>query len=335
MLKDRVINQISNDTDIIRINQSRCLRMRFNKNSCNKCREACHAGAITISEGVIIDRNVCSGCMLCVPACPSDCFEIATLDFYSIIAGLRKIQSPVLGCNVRSDLKAHEKTFCLGFLSGEHIIALLAFMQEPLQINLTLCADCRNGSIVDAIRKRLDIIGTRIVSDAFDKIRLVKDKADLDFQEVSYDRRDFFMAMKNLTFMQAARLFGNETAKDDIRAYSAKKLPLKRELLNRSLNVFRGEIYKELLKNYYYTITVNRSCNGCFACIGMCPTGALKIGNIGNDRGLFFNSSLCSGCGLCENFCTNNSICIERGFSGGDLFEFNLCYSEPFTCQAV
>ena len=40
---------------------------------CGKCAEACHAGAISVSEGKgrVIDRSKCNLCFDCVSVCPS------------------------------------------------------------------------------------------------------------------------------------------------------------------------------------------------------------------------------------------------------------------------
>jgi ferredoxin len=275
--------------------------------------------------------------MLCVSSCHSDCFEINGLDFYFLIGKLRKVPSsvgsPVLGCRANAKTPSHEKTFCFGFLSEEHIIALSVFMNNHLQIDLLGCADCRNSFIIAVLEKRIRDVEAKTSIGAVDKVRLIKNKTDLDFQEVSDDRRSFFKALKNFTLMQAAGLFGDEDNGEEMRAYSAKKLPFKRELLNGTLKVLPEETRKALLKNYYYTVDATDTCNNCFACIGMCPTGALKIESKCDDRELFFSTSLCNGCGLCESFCMSSSVAIERGFSGDNPFEF-ISAKKELLCEA-
>jgi ferredoxin len=264
--------------------------------------------------------------MLCVSSCHSDCFEINGFDFYSLIGKLRKIQSsvgpPVLGCRANIKTPSHAKTFCFGFLSEEHIIALSVFMNNHFQIDLSGCADCRNSFIIAILEKRIHDVEEKTAIGAVDKVRLIKNKTDLDFQEISYDRRGFFKTLKDFTRMQTAELFGGEDHGEEMRAYSAKILPFKRELLNRALEISPEETRKALLKNYYYTVDATDACNNCFACIGMCPTGALKIESKGDDRELFFSTSLCNGCGLCEGFCMSSSVAIKKGFSGDNPFEF-------------
>ncbi|MDP2279678.1 MAG: hypothetical protein Q8K51_15825 [Nitrospirota bacterium] len=353
MLKGKIIDKALNAGDSIETERSRCLRMRFNQNSCARCIEQCRFNAITIAEDVSISTGKCSECMLCVSACPSDCFDISRLDFYSLIGKLRKVQSsvtsPVLGCRANAKTPSHEKTFCFGFLSEEHIIALAVLMHNQIQIDLSGCESCRNSFIVAVLEKRIADVEVKTSLIISDKIKIVKNKADLKFDDVSYDRRGFFKALKNVTVMQAAGLFGDEDTGEEMRSYSAKKLPFKRELLNRALSVLpvgdslpqatrRGETLQEeprhgLLKNYYYTVNAAETCNNCFACIGMCPTGALKIEDKGDDRELFFSASLCNGCGLCRDFCFNSALRIEKGFSGGSPFEF-ISVKKEVLCEA-
>jgi ferredoxin len=245
------------------------------------------------------------------------------MNFPSIIGRLRKIQAPVLSCNVRPGLAAHEKTVCLGFLSEEHLIALLSSLRKPLQMNLTECRDCRNGFIVAVLRERLRSVAEKTSVNAFENIKLVEEKADLDYQEISHDRRGFFRALKNLTAREAMGFFDNTKGGEHTLSYSDKAVPLRRELLNSSLSALSEGKRKRVLEHYYFDATVDETCNNCFACVGMCPTGALKSAEEDPDTMLFFNSSLCTGCGLCEIFCMKDAIHLKEGFSGVLPFRFN------------
>ncbi|MEW6116026.1 MAG: 4Fe-4S dicluster domain-containing protein [Nitrospirota bacterium] len=324
MLKEKVLDKALQFESSIRTNRSRCLRMRFNGCSCNRCIDQCRSGAISIDEGIRVRGNACTECMLCVAACPSDSFEINGLDFYSLLGKLRRIPFPILGCKARHDLLAHEKTFCMGFLSEEHLIALAAFMKAPLQMNLTKCSECGNGFVAEVLQKRLQAVNEKTSLGIFDKIRLIDDASNLDYREVSFDRRGFFRALKDLTFLHAAGLFENETTEGSGQAYSAKKIPFKRDVLNRVVNVLPGKDSRELLKACYYSASINDSCNNCFACVGMCPSGALKITTSESGPALAFSSSHCSGCGLCELFCMNAALHLMRGFTGDNPSAFKM-----------
>ncbi|MDH4267771.1 MAG: 4Fe-4S binding protein [Deltaproteobacteria bacterium] len=307
----------------IQVDPSRCLRLRFNKSECRQCLESCPVNALQIQQSIKIDRRVCSQCLLCLSACPTGCFEARDFDFYLKIAKIKKIHSPVIACSLKPDLPAHEKFPCFGFLSEEHIITLTVALERRLQVNLTACADCRNGFIVPILQNRLLNLAAKTSLEILERIRLVEDKSDLIYAEVSYDRRNFFKILKNLSF-QGSRDFYDQispTAQKE-KPYLAKNLPEKRKMLNRSLRIMPDRVSKEVLKNYYYHATLHESCNSCWACVAMCPTGALKRSQKDGEGRLLFNSSLCTGCGLCENFCSLNALHLHPGFSGPHPFEF-------------
>ena len=335
MLKEKIIDKALNAGDSIETERSRCLRMRFNQNSCIRCTEQCRSNAISIEEDVSIDFRLCSECMLCVSACPADCFDIKSFDFYSALARLRKIRNsvpvPVLGCNMKRDIQAHVKTPCLGFMSEAHILALSVFMDTGLHINMTGCAECKNRFIAGEIEERFKHIKANNFN-LSGNIILITDKKNLNYSDVGYDRRVFFSALKNLTFLRAAELFENDDAIMASQSYSEKKVPVKRELLNRILSYKKADNAR-LLENYFYTVHASEDCNNCFACIGMCPTGALKIETSGDNRELTFSTHLCNGCGLCRDFCMAGAVNIKNRFSGDNPFEF-VSAKKELLCEA-
>lgn len=331
MLHEKVIDRALKNC--IGTDRSRCLRMRFNRNTCSLCMQQCSSGAIGIGEDVTINMDNCSECMLCVSACPSGCFEIRGLDFYSIIARLRKIgasvQSPVIGCSKTASPPSHLRTFCFGYLSEELLIALSVYIQNSVQLDLTGCAGC-NASVAGILETRLENIEAMTGIRISEKIRLVKDKGGLDFQDISYDRRSFFRAIKDMTLMQASGLFGDDGDTQGTQSYSAKKMPFKKEVLNRTIKLLPPERRSAVLYNYYYKADVSGDCNNCFACIGICPTGSLKTVEAEGSRELSFNSSLCTGCSLCSSICRRGLIIIEKGFSGDNPFGFQHTKKEHF-----
>lgn len=293
--------------------------------------ECCTAKAVKINEmGLAIETDTCTGCMLCTSVCPANSFTIHGGDFSSIIARLKKAQLPVLGCNDKPHLDAHVRTHCLGYLSEEHLLFLLIFIENPLQLNLTECANCRNGFIADILNKRLDAVKSKVTTLASKKIALVENKSDLDYRSLSLSRRDLFKSVKNLTLKETLNLFTGGVAHGLTTAYSEKKLPMKRELMNKTLLVLSGKTKQEVLEHYYYDLSVDKSCDLCLACVSICPTGALAVRREGPTAELHFSSSLCCGCGLCADFCKKHAVNIMRGFSSPDPFEFTCCYSGKY-----
>jgi len=317
MLKGKLFDKTIKSSDRIEIDPSRCSRRRYNKSLCQRCVKKCAPGAMAIDDSLMIRRESCSACMLCVSECSAGVFEIINgFNFYALLARLRKIPSPMIGCDMQPDLPAHEKTPCFGFLSEEYIIALSVSLQGRLQINLTPCTTCRNGFIVGVLRKRLESVEAKAAIKTMEKIRLVEEKSELDYRGIAYDRRAFFKELKELAARATVSLLDHPHSGGPSGSYARKKLPAQKELLNKILPLLSEEAYREVLKNYYYHVVVDESCNDCFACVRMCPTGALKNNGSVTGRGLFFNPSQCNGCALCASFCRSNSMLVAPGYFG-------------------
>lgn len=330
MLKNSLIDKVLGSADLpITIDRSRCMRMRFDRSTCPVCTSNCHSGAITIDDEIVIDADKCTRCMVCVSECPADCFAIKGSDFPGVLARLRMIRNsvpwPVLGCLTKAGKDAHEKISCLGALSDEHLIALNTCMDRPVQLNLSACPQCENAFIIDTLKERIAGIRESTGIDVSEKAVLIQDRADLRFKSVVYDRRGFFRAIRDETLRGASGFI--EIERDDlIQTYSQKRLPLKRDVLNTALRILADkDIAARVLKEYAYTIKAGAACDSCFSCVGMCPTGALKSRRDEPNAGLLFNASMCIGCGLCRDFCFNNSITLLQGFSGEHYFEHESC----------
>ncbi|MBI5632939.1 MAG: 4Fe-4S binding protein [Nitrospirae bacterium] len=330
MFKDKLIDRALGAADLpITIDRSRCMRMRFDQNNCPVCISNCHSGAITVNDEIVIDAKKCTLCMVCVSECPTDCFDIKEGDFFSILSQLRKSQNsipyPVLGCRMVAEAEAHERTVCLGSLSDEHLIAINAFMDKPLQLNLTSCAGCNNSFVADTLKARVEDIRETTGIDVAEKAVLIERRTDLKFEEINYDRRGFFSAVKNMAFIGASGLFEDNSG-IAVQAYSQKKLPVKRTILNAVLRKTADkEFSARILQEYAFSVQVDATCDNCYSCIGMCPTGALKSKRVEPEPGLLFNSSMCNGCALCRDFCFNNAIALLRGYSGEHYFEYETC----------
>jgi len=327
---EKLINSALGSADLpITVDRSRCMRMRFDKNECPVCISNCHSGAITIDDEIVINADKCSLCMVCVSECPADCLNMKGGDFFGVLARLKNVKNagpfPVLGCKTAAGTEAHEQTVCLGVLSDEHLIAINAFMDKPVQLDLTACLHCTNGFIVDTLKERIAGIRESTGIDVSNKVVLIENKGDLRFEAVSYDRRGFFSAIRDMTLLGAAELLENNED-DAVQSYSQKSLPLKRDILNKVLtrNDDR-ELSLKILQEYAFSIKVDASCDNCFSCVGMCPTGALKSKRDESGSGLLFNPSRCIGCALCSDFCLNSSITLLRGYSGEHYFDYETC----------
>ncbi|TAN46065.1 MAG: hypothetical protein EPN22_00350 [Nitrospirae bacterium] len=327
MIRERLLHKALDRDAAVTVDRSRCLGMRLDGFACATCVDVCPAGAITTGDDIVLDADTCTQCMLCVSECPSGCFNGSKPDFYALASKLmrlgRSLSSPVLGCSGMPDRKAHIKGPCFGYLSYEHLIFLAFFVKDGFQVDLAGCVDCGNGFVKERIKERLDRIASYAFPGVAKRIILVLHEDELDYQDITYDRRGFFTVLKNATLSRTADLLDRQDKDVFSSAYSEKKLPFRRELLNKVLSSLSDKERKALTTNFYYTVGADNNCDDCFSCVGICPTGALKVGPGEASPRLAFSSALCSGCGLCSGFCINGSLRVEKGFWEDDPFSFS------------
>lgn len=319
MDREDILSLLSSPASQLAVRRSRCLRMRYNRSSCARCTALCPRGAISFEGGISLDESKCTGCMLCAAACPADAFKASGFDFRMVVAELTRAKGPVLGCMHKEGLRAHVKTPCLGFLTLEHLIFLLSSVDGTVQLNLTECGKCENGLITDALDRVYEAL-LKTLPDAALGLRIVHEKDELEFQEISLSRRGFFGFLRGSALEGVSDVVGQRYSTEKPQSYGAKKVPEKRELLNSACRQ-GGALNRELL-GCYFTAAVDGACNACAACVAVCPSGAFKCSPEAETKALLFNASRCSGCGLCEEFCMHDAVELRGGHDGVGLMEF-------------
>ncbi len=259
--------------------------------------------------------------MLCTSVCPSDALIAREVNIFALLERLKQLPNPVLGCNVRPDLQAHEKTECLGWLGEEYLIAVLVSVPGVLQLNLSACADCQNSFIVDHLKMALELVTANTGIDVSKKIIVVEDRSKLDYREMPHNRRSFFRVLKKRVTQEVRGVITSDSLQRQSCAYSQKKLPIKRDVINHALLCSSDKIRKNILTNYSYDMFTDENCDLCLACVAMCPTGALGVEESHVEERLTFDSSRCNGCQLCAEFCRIHAIQIKKGASQNDLFD--------------
>lgn len=295
--------------DDLNIDVSRCLRMRFSESSCQHCIDVCPHGAVTLDGGLAINQDQCQGCMLCTSVCPAGALEHND-DFYACLAKLSKVTEPILGC-IRTNECSNGTMACLGGLSEEHLVVLYHTLAGRLTLNLSLCSDCPNNSMIARLKQRLDALSTAKLSYSNCRIEISESAQDMNYRDESVDRRSFFKSFRTSLFTSAAVILSTHNEQTERRTnYADKRVPIRRELLNRTRNKLSQELALQLGKHFDSNVAIEESCTKCQGCVAICPTGALKT-ELAEEMPMC-EQLLCTGCGLCSEFCLDSAVRISK-----------------------
>jgi len=300
-----------NKEDLV-VDASRCLRMRFSESSCRLCVDICPHGAVSLDGGLVIDPQQCRGCLLCTAVCPVGALEQSS-DFSSCLAQLAKVSEPVLGCFLTKEC-ANWTMACLGGFAEEHLLVLYHTLTGRLTLNLSLCSACPNKQMIDLLKQRLDAIAGAGLSYGSCRIVIAESAADIHYRDESVNRRNFFKSFSNALFKSADLVLSTTNEQTERRTeYAGKRVPFRRKLLNGTRGGLSQELQLQVRKHFDICVSFESSCTRCQGCVAICPTGALQTGS--GEEIPVFARLLCTGCGLCREFCLEQAVRISSGNS--------------------
>lgn len=300
--------------DDLRIDASRCTRMRYSGSSCRRCAAVCPNGAVGSGEALSIKSDRCTGCLLCTTECPVGALEQGK-DFSGCLAQLSRVPEPILGC-IRTSESSHATLACLGGLSQEHLVTLCHSLSGKLTLNLSACSGCPNDTMIPQLQQRLRSIAEVGLSGSDCSIVIAESARDLSYKDETVDRRSFFKAFRRSVFKSAAVILSTGIEQAERRTeYSEKRLPIRRELLNRTISNLPQELKDRVIRHFGSCISFDQNCTTCQGCVAICPTGALKAGP--SDIPPVFDQQLCTGCGLCREFCLDGALQISSSTEVG------------------
>lgn len=307
---------------LISFDGAKCLRSRLNTYNCDRCVTSCRQNALTFNNrSVCFSEEKCTECMVCIAECPNDAFscgfEFSAL--LSVVSISDKDQPAIVGCGKYSAVKNTTVIPCLGLLSEPFLAAMHSVTQHDFFLDVSNCADCKNGAILDILHKRIQAIIKKLGKSAHLKIRYAVNN---DFcQTTKEQQRRFFLNRLKESVVSIGRDASVELCeisdtleskplynKDSNKTWS---------WLNTAISMLSddAENKKKLLYSYFYSLKCNDVCTLCPSCSGMCPTGAVKRRTENEKKHLYFISAKCSGCGLCVEFCKKKALTLQPGIS--------------------
>ncbi|MDP6775064.1 MAG: 4Fe-4S dicluster domain-containing protein, partial [Rhodospirillales bacterium] len=321
---------------------SLCAHARAGLVGCNNCLDACPTGAIEPDgDHVAIDPYVCAGCGSCASVCPTGAATFALPAGNGLLQRLRTLLAAYGEAGGRDPcLLVHDTGF------GEQMIDIMARSGRGLPANVLPYAvtkvtqiglDFLLGAASYGAARILLVLPPKSGEDA-DGLRGQVELADTILDGLGYGNGRVAILDESDPERMEDRLYGQQPLPAMPRA-DFTPLGRKRSLMSLALHRLHQGAPRPVDELEldpgapFGAIDVHlEGCTVCLACVGACPTGALKDNP---DRPqLRFQENACVQCGLCKATCPEKVISlVPRLDFSATAQDYRLIKEEdPFEC---
>ncbi len=327
------LENINQEWVIPEINADRCVHSQTIHSDCQLCVDSCPAGAWILDENHLgMDVDACDGCGLCIPACPAGAIHS---EFPWIIRQLGARMVALFACEHNSIPDNSDTLACVHALGVRQILQIYNSGIEHLLLSTGDCQSCSYYHSSDNLFTRLEKINTLLMERNRQPLKIMQRSAKVWLKVLKTDsvisrgtqlsRRDFFRGGGRQLREQLLII-------DPLNGSEFRSIP-------------PGQLLPESTEQQLHWPWVPRittqKCNGCDACIKVCPENALQYSRLqpdpdslshepvnlskqdfsaqSFDRPLNQNAdnSLyiiqpenCTGCGICSSACEAKAISI-------------------------
>ncbi len=303
-LKPDWLETVGEELRLPEVVAERCVHSQAELASCRRCVDRCPLDAWVIDEEQLgIDTTRCDGCGLCVPACPGQ--AIAQEQFpverewrgRSIAMAICDPAARVLG-EAGGEIEA-ARVRCLNAFGIDDVLRLYRGGVRHWIISHQECARCARGvgdDLARVVRRVNRLLRSRgLPRIAWSSLPAAQwlgamRKTDCWASGSRFGRRGFFGSLLAQGAQQA--LGETDTARPPP---PARYLPVPES--------GRAALY------FFVPRIVEESCNGCDACVRLCPREALLYDETLN--AYLIQASDCDGCGLCVDACAERAMVVD------------------------
>ena len=263
--------------------------------SCSICIAACPVAALEFRDGLpVINTSVCTGCGQCRAACPQSAFSLKlTVSVHG--------STVLLTCEKCSFPWAKPTMSCVHSLGLEQLSGLSQQGVRKLALATGQCDACENcptTSIIDHVAQFNVLAQSRDIQE-MEIIEAQKDHGAGYHEQAASQRIE--NAGRRAFLRSLLKISGN--AEREGETTPSRSLP--------GLLAKQGRDEKSAV--FYAVPEINdHRCNGCDACINLCPESAITLKTLQDGTLAYdFTPEQCTGCAVCKDCCECDAISLN------------------------
>ncbi len=311
--KRHLLNDISHEFHLPEIDADACVHALCNDTDCHACVDACPAQAWILDDETLgLDIEACDGCGLCVPACPPGAIHI---HFPWITRQIGARMVALFACDKSGINDSSGILPCIHSLGLRQLLQLYNSGIEHLLLATAQCENCSRQP-AESLYQRLEQLNYLLFEHNKSPI-LIMQRSNEVWKKVF---RSDETVSKGTQISRRSFISGG--------GQELRKQLLIIDPLNHSefQTIPPGQLLidsKTTKVHWPWTPLVDeKQCNGCDACIKLCPTSALNFLKSNDDSSGMcelnlvqlryeINPQNCTGCGICTTVCESEAISIQ------------------------